>query len=165
MKRGEIMSEFEKIYSEYFTDIYKYALSLCHNDTVAEDITQETFLKAIENIKYFKGDCTLKVWLCQISKNTYFSYYKKNKKITAQNIELTDDNFELKLIDKNTAFEIHKALHNLDEPYKEVFSLRIFSELSFAQIGELFKKTESWARVTFHRAKIKLKEKTDEQFM
>jgi len=155
------MSEFEKIYSEYFTDIYKFALSYCHNETVAEDIAQETFLKAIENIKNFKGDCTLKVWLCQIAKNTYFSYYKKNKKITEQTIELTDDSFELKLIDKETAFEIHKTLHNLDEPYKEVFSLRIFSELSFAQIGELFKKTESWARVTFHRAKLKLKEELE----
>jgi RNA polymerase sigma-70 factor (ECF subfamily) len=155
------MSEFEKIYSEYFTDIYKYTLSLCHNETVAEDITQETFLKAIENIKNFKGDCKLKVWLCQIAKNTYFSYHKKNKKISEYNIELTDDSFELKLIDKDTAFGIHKMLHNLDEPYKEVFSLRIFSELSFAQIGELFKKTESWARVTFHRAKIKLKEKIE----
>lgn len=161
MKQGENMTEFEKIYSEYFTDIYKYALSLCHNETVAEDIAQETFIKAIENINFFKGGCTLKVWLCQIAKNTYFSYYKKSKKIVGQNTELPDDSFELKLIDKDTAFEIHKALHNLDEPYKEVFSLRIFSELSFAQIGELFRKTESWARVTFHRAKIKLKEKTE----
>ena len=107
MKRGENMSEFEKIYSEYFTDIYKYALSLFHNETVAEDVAQETFLKAIENIKYFKGDCKLKVWLCQIAKNTYFSYYKKNKKIIEYSVELTDDSFELKLIDKDTAFEIH----------------------------------------------------------
>ena len=155
------MSEFEKIYSEYFTDIYKFVLSLCHNETVAEDIAQETFLKAIENINNFKSGCTLKVWLCQIAKNTYISYYRKNKKIIKQDIELTDDSFELKLIDKETAFEIHKVLHDLDEPYKEVFSLRIFSELSFVQIGELFKKTESWARVTFHRAKIKLKEKIE----
>ena len=158
MKRGENMVEFEKIYSEYFTDIYKFALSLCHNEVIAEDITQETFIKALEHIKNFKGDCKLSVWLCQISKNIYFSLYKKNKKITENNIELADESFELKLIDKVTAFEIHKILHSLDEPYKEVFSLRIFSELSFAQIGELFKKTESWARVTFHRAKIKLKE-------
>ena len=155
------MSEFEKIYSEYFTDIYKYSLSLCHNETVAEDIAQETFLKAMENIKNFKSDCTLKVWLCQIAKNTYISYYRKNKKITEQNIEFTDECFESKLMDKETAFEIHKVIHDLDEPYKEIFSLRIFSELSFAQIGELFKKTESWARVTFHRAKIKVKEKIE----
>jgi len=155
------MSDFEKIYSEYFTDIYKFSLSLCHNESFAEDITQETFLKALENIKHFKGDCKLSVWLCQIAKNTYFSLYKKNKKITEQNTDLSDESFEIKLIDKETAFEIHKRLHKLGEPYKEVFSLRIFSELSFAQIGELFKKTESWARVTFHRAKIKLKEEIE----
>ena len=161
IKRGEIMVEFEKIYSEYFTDIYKFALSLCHNEVIAEDITQETFVKALEHIKSFKGDCKLSVWLCQIAKNIYFSLCKKNKKITENNIESADESFELKLIDKETAFEIHKILHCLDEPYKEVFSLRIFSELSFAQIGELFKKTESWARVTFHRAKIKLREETE----
>ena len=161
MKRGDYMIEFEKIYSEYFTDIYKYALSLCRNKAVAEDISQETFIKAIEKIKHFKGDCALVVWLCQIAKNTYFSYCKKNKRIAEQSDESSDDGFELQLIDKDTAFEIHKVLHDLEEPYKEVFSLRVFGELSFAQIGELFMKTESWARVTFHRAKLKLREKIE----
>ena len=68
------------------------------------------------------------------------------------------DSFEIKFFDKSEAFEIHKILHLLDEPYKEVFSLRLFSELSFAEIGEIFCKSESWARVTFYRAKNKIKE-------
>ena len=66
--------------------------------------------------------------------------------------------FEQVLLDRESAFEIHKVLHKLDEPYKEVFSLRVFGELSFQQIGLLFNKTESWARVTYHRAKLKIKE-------
>ena len=157
------MTEFEQIYTEYFTDIYKFVLSMCRNEAVAEDIAQETFLKAFENINKFKGECKLNVWLCQIAKNTYFTAYRKNR---ASERDVRDsfpcEDFESELMDKETAYALHKALHNMEEPYKEVFSLRIFGELSFAQIGELFAKTESWARVTFHRAKIKLKEEIEE---
>lgn len=157
------MSDFEKIYTEYVNDIYKYVFSLCRNAQIAEDITQETFFKAMKNINSFNGSCKMSVWLCQIAKNTYFNYYNKEKKrqdepILIQQIK-PDNNFELDYLNKETAFEIHKALHNLEEPYKEVFTLRMFGELSFLQIGELFGKTESWARVTFHRSKIKLKER------
>lgn len=152
------MTEFEEIYSQYFDDIYKYALALCHNEEIAEDVTQETFMKALKGINRFKGNCQLRVWLCQIAKNSYFSMCKKRK----YTHDLQEDSkvlcIESLLIDKETAFEVHKAIHCLDEPYREVFSLRLFGELSFAQIGELFGKTESWARVTFYRTKIKLKE-------
>jgi RNA polymerase sigma-70 factor (ECF subfamily) len=62
------------------------------------------------------------------------------------------------LADKSEALMIHRLLHDLSEPYKEVFSLRLFGELSFSDIGKIFAKTESWARVTFHRAKMKIRE-------
>lgn len=152
------MTEFEDIYSQYFDDIYKYALALCHNEEIAKDITQETFIKALKGINGFKGNCQLRVWLCQIAKNHYFSMYKKMKYKQELEEEYQSLSIESLLIDKETAFEVHRAIHRLDEPYREVFSLRVFGELSFAQIGELFGKTESWARVTFHRTKIKLKE-------
>ena len=152
------MTDFEKVYVEYFSDVYKYVLSLCHDQTMAEDITQETFLKAIKNIHHFKGECKLRVWLCHIAKNTYFTAYKKKKDFLQLSDEISMESFESKLLNKEKAFEIHKALHSMEEPYKEVFNLRLFGELSFTQIGELFGKSESWARVTFHRAKLKLKE-------
>ncbi len=152
------MTDFEKVYVEYFPDVYKYVLSLCHDQTMAEDITQETFLKAIKNIHHFKGECKLRVWLCHIAKNTYFTAYKKKKDFLQLSDEISMESFESKLLNKEKAFEIHKALHSMEEPYKEVFNLRLFGELSFTQIGELFGKSESWARVTFHRAKLKLKE-------
>lgn len=153
------MADFEVIYSQYFSDVYKYSLSICRDETLAEEITQETFFKALKNIDKFKGDCKIRVWLCQIAKNTYFSAYHKNKHITDESHEENDCEYiEQKLIDSETVWEIHKTLHFLDEPYKEVFTLRVFGELSFLQIAELFGKTESWARVTFHRAKIKIKE-------
>jgi RNA polymerase sigma-70 factor (ECF subfamily) len=154
-------ADFEAVYTEHFMYVYKYALSLCRNETTAQDITSETFLKALSKLGSFKGDCKIQVWLCQIAKNTYFTQCEQAKKHNGTSAEPEDTatDFEQQFFDREQAFEIHKALHNLEEPYKEVFTLRVFGELSFAQIGELFSKTESWARVTYHRAKLKLKEK------
>lgn len=155
------MTDFERIYNQYFKDVYRYLLSLCRNEAMAEEITQETFFKALESIDSFQGKCSIYAWLCQIAKNTYFSHCKKEKHLNrdADTESLTaPDSLEERLFDKETAFQIHKYLHALEEPYKEVFSLRLFGELSFAQIAELFGKTESWARVTFHRARLKIKE-------
>lgn len=153
------MIDFNKVYIQYFKDVYRYILSLSHNESIAEEITQETFFKALNSINNFNGKCKIRVWLCQIAKNTYFSYCEKDKKNSkSSNEEPLESDFEEKLINNESAFEIHRSLHNLDEPYKEVFTLRLFGELSFAQIAELFGKTESWARVTYYRAKLKLKE-------
>lgn len=152
------MQEFEEIYSQYFDDVYKYVLALCHNQEIAEDITQETFIKALKSIDRFKGQCKLRVWLCQIAKNSYFSMCRKNKSMHEIDESISKFSIEDLIINRESAFEIHKAIHKLKEPYREVFSLRVFGELTFAQIGELFGKTESWARVTFHRTKIKLRE-------
>ena len=155
------MTDLEDIYNQYFTDVYKYALFLCRNEAVAEDVTQETFFKALKCIDSFNGKCKLSVWLCQIAKNTYFSYCEREKRYSSGCVaEATPDgdDFTRTLINNESAFLIHKLLHRLDEPYKEVFMLRLFGELPFLQIGALFGKTESWARVTYHRAKLRLKE-------
>ena len=151
---------FEKIYREHFSDVYKYVLSLCRNEVLAEEITQETFFKAMQNIDKFNGTCKLYVWLCQIAKNTYFQYYKKQKRHT---LEVETDlpsiiDIETDYLDKDLSKRLHALLHELNEPYKEVFTLRVFCELSFSHIGELFGKSESWARLIFFRAKKKLQE-------
>jgi len=151
--------DFDGLYNDYADDVYRYAFSLCGNKHTAEDITSETFLKAIKASDRFKGECNVRVWLCQIAKNTYFNLTKQRRFIAEMPADIpSGDDLELKLLDRIQSFEIHKTLHLLDEPYKEVFSLRFFAELSFAEIGELFKKSESWARVTFHRAKNKIRE-------
>jgi len=151
--------DFEEVYNRYSKDVFKFCLSLCGSLHIAEDITSETFLKAINTGDTFEGRCSVKVWLCQIAKNTYYDYLRKHSKVTELSAELpSESDFELELLNKADALKIHKLLHQLADPYKEVFSLRIFSELSFAEVGEIFGKTESWARVTFHRAKLKLKE-------
>ena len=151
------MTAFEEVYEAYFKDVYKYALALCRDEHMAEEVTQETFFKALKSIDSFRGQCKLYVWLCQIAKNTYFSMAAKSRNREPGEIGETED-LESALLRSESAFEIHKALHALEEPYKEVFSLRIFGELPFRQIGQLFGKTESWARVTYHRARLKIKE-------
>ena len=152
------MDDFERVYDPYFRDVYKYALSLSRDPHVAEEITQDTFFKALKNIDSFRGQCRLYVWLCQIAKNTYITYCQKQNRISPEMESGCDATLEDRLLTKESAFEIHKVLHRLPEPYKEVFSLRVFGELPFLQIGELFGKTESWARVTYHRARLKIKE-------
>lgn len=152
------MIDFEEIYEKYFKLVYAYILSLSRNEKIAEDITQETFFKAMKNIKKYNPDYPVDIWLCQIAKNTYFSMYKKDKRLQEFDFDLQVESFEHKLIQKDEALKVHKILHKLEEPYKEVFSLKMFGELSFLQIGEIFERNENWARVTFHRAKIKIRE-------
>lgn len=157
------MTDFSEVYDLYFRDVYKYALSLTRNESMAEEITQETFFKALKSIDQFDGKCRLFVWLCQIAKNTYFTHCRKEQRYDRDETDepVDDGSLEQRFLEKESAFEIHRVLHQLEEPYKEVFSLRAFGELSFRQIGELFGKTESWARVTYHRAKIKIKEELE----
>ena len=155
------MPDFDNIYTEHFSGVYKYVLSLCRNNTIAEEITQETFFKAMRNIDRFNGSCKLYVWLCQIAKNTYFSFAAKQKRIASESdTEYSDElsDLEAACFDKEDARKLHFLLHDLREPYKEVFTLRIFGELPFSQIGELFGKTDSWARLIFYRAKKQLQE-------
>jgi len=151
--------DFEDVYNLYSKDVNMFCLSLCGNQATADDITSETFLKAIRTSDTFKGKCSVKVWLCQIAKNTWYDYLRKHKRVTELPADMpSESDFEIELLDKAEAMKIHKLLHRLNDPYKEVFSLRVFSELSFAEVGEIFGKTESWARVTFHRAKSQIKE-------
>lgn len=158
------MEEFEKIYSEYYDTVFQYVLFLCREEAWAEEITQEAFFKALKSIDTFRGDCKLSAWLCQIAKNTFYTDIKRRQRQNDYPLEVipANDNFEQKIFDKETAFELHRLLHKLSEPYKEVFWMRVFGELSFGEIGSLWGKTESWARVTYHRAKIKIRRAQNE---
>lgn len=155
------MLDFQEVYDRYFRDVYRYARSLCRNASLAEEITQETFYKALSNLDQFDGNSKVFSWLCAIARNTYISMCRKEKILESSvDTAALDSKIDLEAsyCDRETALAIHKVLHSLEEPYKEVFSLRTFGELSFRQIAQLFGKTESWARVTYHRAKLKIKE-------
>lgn len=165
MKNEPHKDAFDEIYNEYFHDIYLYLMSLTRDEALAEDLTQEVFFRAMKSLNKFRGECHLRVWLCQIAKNEFFRYYGKAKRALPSDMEAFADSgesavgsirFEERLEDGETAFDLHKILHTLDEPYKEVFWLRTFGELSFRQIAALFGRSESWARVTYYRARLKI---------
>ncbi len=156
--------DLEKLYHDYFSVVYKYILSISKDPLTAEEITQETFFKALKKIDEFRGDCSVRVWLCQIAKNTYFNYAKKQSRF----VELKEEDepggcVEFDFLADYDSKLAHRILHNMKEPYKEVFSLRVFGELSFSDIGELFGKSDSWARVTFHRARLMIKEEMEHE--
>lgn len=158
-------NEFEKVYAKYYQSIYRYLLSITKNSSIAEEITQETFYKALKNIKNYDSNYKMFTWLCNIAKNTYYSMYKKNKRYDELDDNINDNEKAIinKIIDSETNEELLKIVHNLEEPFKEVFTLRVYGNLSFKQISNIFNKTESWARVTFYRSKIKIKENLDEK--
>ena len=156
--------EFEQIYTTYFRDVYLYICKLSNNEHIAEEITSETFFKAMKSIDNFRGDCDIRVWLCQIAKNCYYSYIKKaNRTECIDNVEIAEQgvSFEEQLFRHDTAIQIQKILHDVPEPYKEVFMWRVYAELSFKQIGQIFGKSENWACVTYHRTRNILKEKLE----
>lgn len=155
---GRAVEEFEEVYRRYFSQVYKYALALSRDETVAEEVTQETFFRALSAIDGFRGECQLRVWLCQIARNQYLTLCRERKRFADLGREIGDEGIEAGFADREDARQLHRLLHEMAEPYKEVFSLRTFGELPFSQIGELFGKTESWARVTYFRARQKLKE-------
>jgi RNA polymerase sigma factor (sigma-70 family) len=159
------VADLNQIYHQYFRDVYVFVLSLSRDEHIAEEITQETFFKALKSIDTFKGTCKMNVWLCQIAKNTYFSYLEKQKRFAAKprDDKASEQDVEKAVVNKADTLRIHKLLHALDEPYKEVFTLRVFGELSFADISQIFGKSESWARVTFHRAKQKIQDQWMEE--
>lgn len=151
---------FEDVYQTYFKDVFLYLRSISGNESIAEEITQETFVKALKAIDSFDGTKDIRAWLFTIAKNTYYTYCKRQKiyiKEDIANIPLVEPAvFTDKIIDEESSFLVHRFLHNMNEPYKEVFTLHIFGELSFEKIGLLFGKTPNWARVTFYRAKKKI---------
>lgn len=153
---------FEKLYETYYMRIYSYAMTLAKKQYIAEEITQETFYKAFTAKNTFRGEADIMTWLCAIAKNLFFDEMRRQSK-NAEMLADTDAdsgiNIEREMEHRDTSYRIHLALNELEEPYRKVFELRIYGELSFRDIGILCEKTENWARVTYHRAKLKLQER------
>lgn len=154
------MIDIEQAYNEYSKIVYRYLFCLTHDSDKAEELTQETFYRAIKNVDKFDGNCKLSVWLCQIAKNLFYDTIRKDKnnvKLTKEDVIDNSFNIEENLIEKENKVALYQKIHNLDNISKEVVMLRINGELSFKEIGTIFNKSENWANVTFYRAKQKLK--------
>jgi len=157
--RGEDLKDFSDVYNEYAPGVYRFLVSLTRNESVAEEITQETFYRAYRQINTFRGDSSLYGWLCQIAKNIYYTECNKNKRIATETLESIADSSRdvtIGILQRENALLLHKILHGLPDPYKEVFTLKIFGELKFREIASLFGKSESWAKITYYRAKERI---------
>ena len=153
-----------KLYEAHYMRVFSYAMTLSGDRELAEELTQETFFRAFSKAGEFRQESDEITWLCAIAKNCFVDETRRRSKTTSipEELPAAGKSIEQQITDKDSSFRIHTALHALDEPYREVFELRVFGELSFSQIGTIFGKTENWARVTYHRAKLKLMERMDE---
>lgn len=154
------MTDFEQMFSDNYDFIFKFLTKLCKDPLLAEELTQETFFRAYMNLGQLRDKSKVSVWLCQIAKNTYYAWYNENKKTAEIEDDIADSTHDLAeaFIQKELSKEAFAKLHELNEPYKEVFMLSVFADLSLNEISALFGKSESWARVTLYRAKKKLRE-------
>lgn len=162
VRGGENVTDFdiEQIYNKYFKNVRAYAYSLCLDSALADDITQETFFKAFKNIDKFRGECKIDVWLCQIAKNTYLSLLRKKKTVPLEDYKdhIASGGIEEAAETSAISKTILKALREIGSPYSDVFYMRVLGGLEYSYIADVFGKSESWARVTFYRAKQKIVE-------
>ena len=160
------MQSIEEIYKDNFDIVFKYLFCLTHDENTSEELTQETFYRALKNIHQFKGDSKLSTWLCQIAKNLWYDEIKKQKLSSVSFeehynfIEVTpsSENVEEQVAFKDRKIKLYERLQKLDNLTREVIYLRITGDLSFKEIGTILNKTENWARVTYYRGKQRLKE-------
>ena len=156
------MQDIKQIYEEYFETVNKYLFCLTHDNDISEELTQETFYKAVQKINTYKGKCKMSVWLCQIAKNLWYDQCRKNKKVINIEENLFDvqapESTKNQVISNDEKISLYKKMQKLDEKTREVIYLRITGELSFKEIATILNKTENWARITFYRGKSKLKE-------
>lgn len=154
----------EEIYKKYSRLVYHYLYKLTNNIEISEELTQETFYDAIKGIDKFREECSLSVWLCQIAKNKWKDYIVKNKKYESisynDNLDyiISEEDFEEKLFSRDELIDFYTKIHNLDINTREVIYLKINGDFSFKEIGKILGKNEQWARITFYRGKLKLKE-------
>ena len=159
------MTEFETLFREKQPFVYRYLVKLTQDAALAEELTQETFFRAYMNYSGLRDKDKASVWLCQIAKNAYFTWYNEQKK--RGTLPENADDGEAQSLEE--AFERRElsgkalaCLHALEEPYKEVFMLSVFGGFSLKDVSAIFGKSESWARVTFYRARQKLMERMNQ---
>ena len=156
------MTDFEKLFNENQEFIFKYLMKMTQDVSLSEELTQETFFRAYMNYASLRDKAKASVWLCQIAKNTYFAWYnEQKKKDSLDDLEAASNGADIEdiFVQKELSKKALLCLHDLEEPYKEVFMLSVFGGFSLKDISSIFGKSESWARVTFYRAKQKLLER------
>ena len=157
------MADLEQIYRQNADIVYRFLIAKTGSLELAEELTQETFYQAVRSIDRFDGRCSASTWLCGIAKHLYIDAVRRRKPTEPLPEDIpSGEDFAEKIVRKDQAMIAHRYLHSLEEPYREVFTLRTFCDLNHTQIAELFKKSESWSRVTYYRARQMLREAMEE---
>ena len=151
----------EEVYKKHARSLYRFLLSLCHDADMAEEMTQETFYRAVYSIEKYDDSCKISVWLCQIAKHVWYQELRKQNRYAVQ--ELTEDIYDLSTPEQsillaNDKLSLYKAIHALSEPMREVVHMRLSGEFSFSEIGEVLISLFQYNISTFYRAKQKIKE-------
>ncbi len=155
------MADFEVVFQENRDLIFRLLLQLTQNASQAEELAQETFFRAYMNFAALRDPQRVTPWLCRIARNTYFSWYREQKRLLpleAAHLSACMDYTEELYMEQELREAAIAHLDTLGEPYREVFTLAVFGQLSLKEISKSFGKSESWARVTFYRAKQKIVE-------
>ena len=152
--------DMDTIYRLYFRDVFLFLKGLTANDGLAEELTQETFFRALKGLEHYDGKQDVRAWLFTVARNACYDYCRRAKHAApledAETKAADSPDIAQLLVDEDAAFTVHQCLHTLEEPYKEVFSLRVFGELPFEKIGAIFGHNAAWARVTYYRAKTRI---------
>lgn len=152
-------TDMDSIYREYSGTVKAFLIRISGNAELAEELTQETFYRVIKSINRFDGKSSLSTWLCSIAKHLYLDAIRKQKNAPAAfEDRCVEEDFTERIHRQDQIMIAHRMLHLLDEPYREVFTLRTFCDLTHAQIADLFGKSESWSRVTYYRARQQLQD-------
>lgn len=158
------MEQFEDIYSKYYQKLYLFLLKLSGDQSLAEELTQETLYKAFLHIDQYEGRSTLYTWLCEIAKNSWLAEIKKQKRLIRPEETwepASKENLEEDVLHRHMLNAMRREILRLKEPYMSVCVLRIYGELSYAEIAAEFDRSESWAKVTYFRGKAKLAERME----
>ena len=158
------MQPFEEVYEEYRDLVFRFLYRMCQDEALSEELCQETFYQALKGWNRYRGEGKTSTWLCAIAKRVYYKSLRGERELPFDE-DATDTHSDMEdmLIAKDQQMTALKMLHGIPEPFREVFMLRTFCDLSHRQIGELFGKTEGWARVVYHRARLMLRQAAEEE--
>ena len=151
----------EDVYEQYAKRVYRYLFSLTGSAEMAEELTQETFLQAIQNMDQYRGEASLWVWLCAIGKRLWFKELERRSRVTVAGEETfrhvaAPYDLEQDYENRENRLALYRAMQRLDADTREVIHLRLAGDFSFREIGEILGRSEVWARVRFYRGKEEL---------
>ena len=157
------MTDLDRVDRENAEIVYRYVFSLTRNVDLAEEVTQQTFYEALRHPGNYRGDAALSTYLCDIAGNLMKKELARRAKENHVPIEDMADlpgggSAEDTAVGNLNRQDLFRRIHALPERTREVVYLRLSGELPFSEIGAILGESETWARVTFYRAKQKLME-------